>query len=159
MEPVLAVWDGLYLNKAILSEAELQPYVDAALNELEFCMGNTSTTYGALRASLGYPEPFLIKYVEIGNEDDLSSYEISTYEAYRFAMFYDAISAAYPDIKVMASFAGYWYADNYGDYHEYSVRRNLVLLRCGTLNIPSSQMSSPRSSDSLTTITHRVRTR
>lgn len=55
----------------------------------EYCMGNTSTKFGALRASHGHPEPFQIKYaalmsivctvltwesyVEIGNEDFFSS--------------------------------------------------------------------------------------
>ena len=36
LEPILAVWDGLYLDGTILSEADLQPYVDDVLNELEF---------------------------------------------------------------------------------------------------------------------------
>jgi alpha-N-arabinofuranosidase len=36
LETILAVWDGLYLDNTILSEADLQPYVDDVLNELEF---------------------------------------------------------------------------------------------------------------------------
>jgi alpha-N-arabinofuranosidase len=36
LEPILAVWDGLYLDGNILTEADLQPYVDDVLNELEF---------------------------------------------------------------------------------------------------------------------------
>lgn len=36
LEPILAVWDGLYLDGDILTEADLQPYVDDVLNELEF---------------------------------------------------------------------------------------------------------------------------
>lgn len=34
--------------------------------------GPSTSTYGAIRASLGYPDPFTIKYVEIGNEDFLN---------------------------------------------------------------------------------------
>jgi alpha-N-arabinofuranosidase len=36
LETILAVWDGLYLDNTILAEADLQPYVDDVLNELEF---------------------------------------------------------------------------------------------------------------------------
>lgn len=38
LETVLAIWGGLYLNGEILSEADLQPYVNDALNELEFLL-------------------------------------------------------------------------------------------------------------------------
>ncbi|KAJ8065009.1 hypothetical protein OCU04_007312 [Sclerotinia nivalis] len=107
VEPVLAVWSGLYLNNGqpgpiVVPEADLQPYVDDAMNELEFLMGDTSTTYGALRASLGYPKPWKINYVEVGNEDNLSE-GASTYIAYRWPMFFNAIHAKYPDILVISS--------------------------------------------------------
>lgn len=36
LEPILAVWDGLYLDGEIVDEADLQPYIDDVLNELEF---------------------------------------------------------------------------------------------------------------------------
>jgi len=39
------------------------------LNELKYCMVDTSTHYGDLRAEHGHPEPFKIKYIEVGNED------------------------------------------------------------------------------------------
>ena len=122
MEPVLAVWGGFYLNGPAIPEAGLQPYIDDALNELEFIMGDTSTTYGALRASLGYPEPWTIRYVEVGNEDNLGNGG-SSYEAYRFQAFKDAINEKYPDILVMASTAAYHFAnteDAGQDYHDYS---------------------------------------
>ncbi|KAF2656719.1 glycoside hydrolase family 51 protein [Lophiostoma macrostomum CBS 122681] len=122
MEPVLAVWAGFYLDGPVISEADLQPYIDDALNELEFIMGDTSTTYGALRASLGYPDPWTIRYVEIGNEDNLSNGG-SSYEAYRYQAFKDAINEKYPDILVMASTAAYNFTEteNAGeDYHQYT---------------------------------------
>jgi alpha-N-arabinofuranosidase len=107
-EPILAVWAGLYLAAGyvtppdVVTEADLAPYVEDAMNELEFLMGDTSTKYGALRASLGYPKPWKIKYVEIGNEDNLGGGEDS-YIAYRWPMFYNAIHAAYPDILIISS--------------------------------------------------------
>lgn len=66
MEPVLAVWAGYYLDGTVIPEDVLGPYVQEALEELEFLMGDASTTYGALRISLGYSEPFSINYVEVG---------------------------------------------------------------------------------------------
>lgn len=69
MMPVLDIWSGKYLNKTYIAQADLQPYVDDALNELEYVLGSTDTTYGALRASHGYPDPWDVTWVEIGNED------------------------------------------------------------------------------------------
>ncbi|RAL64970.1 hypothetical protein DID88_001560 [Monilinia fructigena] len=107
VEPILGIWSGLYLNDYktpanVVPEEDLQPYVDDALNELEFLLGDTSTTYGALRASLGYPDPWKINYVEVGNEDNLGGGE-DTYIAYRWPMFYNAIHAKYPDILIISS--------------------------------------------------------
>lgn len=87
VEPVLAVWSGEYLDGTIISEDDLGVYVQDALNELEFLMGDSSTEYGSVRVALGYTDPFTIKFVEVGNEDDLNGGEDS-YIAYRFNMFY-----------------------------------------------------------------------
>lgn len=84
-----------------MSGAALTPYVNDALDELEFLLGDTSTTWGALRASYGHSDPYAITHVEIGNEDNLSG-GCSTY-ASRFTAFYNAIHAAYPSITVIAS--------------------------------------------------------
>jgi alpha-N-arabinofuranosidase len=74
------------------------PYVESALNEIEYIIGNTSTTCGARRAADGHPAPFPLKYVEIGNEDWFSDdYEI------RYPIFYDAISARYPELVLIAT--------------------------------------------------------
>ncbi|KAI7066131.1 glycoside hydrolase, partial [Hortaea werneckii] len=71
IERMLAVYAGFSLDvygQSGASYPEDQMYVilQEALDELEFCMGNTSTYWGARRAALGHPEPFPIKYVEIG---------------------------------------------------------------------------------------------
>ena len=121
IEPILAVWSGLYLDGTVISNDTLQTYVQYALDELEFLMGDASTTWGAKRISLGYAEPFQINYVEVGNEDNLNGGEDS-YQDYRFPDFYNAIKAAYPNITVIAStieldpFPG----NASGDYHQYT---------------------------------------
>jgi alpha-N-arabinofuranosidase len=124
IEPVLAVWAGLYLDGEITSALDLEWFVQDTLNELEFLMGDASTTWGKVRASLGYPEPWSIKFIEVGNEDNLNNGGTS-YSTYRFNMFYDAIMAAYPDMLVMSSTTAYKYKASGWDYHEYTVSLNL----------------------------------
>ncbi|RPB01150.1 alpha-L-arabinofuranosidase A [Choiromyces venosus 120613-1] len=102
LEPVLGIWAGFYLGGPVISQAELGVYVQDALNEIEFLTGPVTSTYGALRAKLGYPNPWKLNYVEIGNEDDLGG-GLASYSSYRFQMFFDAIKATYPDMKIMSS--------------------------------------------------------
>ncbi|KAF2764171.1 glycoside hydrolase [Teratosphaeria nubilosa] len=130
MEPLLAVWSGLWLDGTVVPEDELHVYVQSALDELEFLMGDASTTGGAKREALGYG-PFQINFVEVGNEDSLNG-GAPSYGAYRFQAFYDAIHAAYPHITIVASFydVGDFDPDApgpkppdgaAGDYHEYAI--------------------------------------
>lgn len=101
MEPVLAVWAGLTIGGGTVSGSALDPYVDDILNELEFLLGSTDTTYGALRAQYGQADPFTLNYVEVGNEDNLNG-GCDTY-ASRFTAIYDAVHAKYPNMTIIAS--------------------------------------------------------
>ncbi len=104
MKPVLGVFAGYTLDKKFIKAGpELQPYVDEALEQIEYVIGGTDTKWGARRAADGHPEPFDLEYVEIGNEDGFD--ESGSYED-RFVQFYDAIKAKYPDIKVISSTGG-----------------------------------------------------
>ncbi|PWY87393.1 alpha-L-arabinofuranosidase [Aspergillus heteromorphus CBS 117.55] len=100
MEPVLAVWDGKSYG-GILSGTDLQPYVDDILNELEYLLGPSNSTYGSLRAQNGRKDPWPVNYIEIGNEDDLTG-GCDTYPD-RFTQIYDAINGSYPNITLIAS--------------------------------------------------------
>lgn len=69
-------------------------------------MGDANTTkWGAVRASLGYPKPWNIKYVEIGNEDWLAGRPagFESYQRYRFPAFKKAFEEKYPHIQLIAS--------------------------------------------------------
>lgn len=90
-------------------------------------MGDGSTEWSAKRVDLGYQDPFPIKMVEIGNEDDVSN-GLSSYNAYRFAMFHDKIKEKYPEMKVYASTTELDPAPAGAglDYHEYAVSQALV---------------------------------
>ena len=61
IEPVLAIYAGYSLDGNSYPEDQMDEVLQSALDELEYCMGDTSTKYGALRAQHGHPEPFSIK--------------------------------------------------------------------------------------------------
>ena len=103
MEPVLAVFAGYCLGGGGRAEAgpKLEPYVQEALEEIEYLTGDAKTTkWGARRAQNGHPKPFPLHYVEVGNEDFFD--RSGSYEG-RFTEFFDAIKAKYPHLKVISS--------------------------------------------------------
>jgi alpha-N-arabinofuranosidase len=104
MEPIVGVYAGLHIDRGqnILTGDRLKPHVQEALEEIEYITGDAATTeWGARRAKDGHPAPFKLRYVEVGNEDWLNN-GTATYDE-RFTMFYDAIKAKYPNIKVISS--------------------------------------------------------
>ena len=48
---------------------ELFAFLQDVLDSLEFARGSADSTWGSVRAAMGHPEPFPVKYVAIGNED------------------------------------------------------------------------------------------
>ncbi|KAJ7605069.1 glycoside hydrolase [Mycena polygramma] len=91
----------IFPHGPLFPEADLQPYIDDVLNELEFIVGDAKTTEGGkLRASLGRTEPYSLKFIEIGNEDQ---FQPDSYAAYRWNAFVSAISAKYPDFEFIAT--------------------------------------------------------
>ena len=103
MEPVLAVFAGLHINggRDVVTGDALKPYVQDALDEIEYVSGDASSTWGARRAKDGHPKPFNLTYVEIGNEDNLSG-GLPSYDG-RFTMFYDAIKEKYPNLQIIST--------------------------------------------------------
>jgi alpha-L-arabinofuranosidase len=100
-EPVLAMFAGDFFGGPV-SQADMAPYVQDAVDEVEYALGDASTTWGAKRIANGHPAPYNLNYVEIGNNDNLGGASAS-YIAYRFPMIHDAIKAQYPWIKVIAT--------------------------------------------------------
>lgn len=100
-EPVLAVYAGYSLKGMHVNPgADLEPFVQEALEEIEYVTGDTNTTWGARRAKDGHPAPFQLNYVEIGNEDWFD--KSKSYDE-RFAQFHDAIKAKYPQLKTIST--------------------------------------------------------
>lgn len=103
MVGIMAVFAGYSLDGSSVPEAQLQQYVELAVNQVQFAIGDPKTnTWAALRASLGHPQPFNVQYIEIGNEDNLNSAP-GTYTSYRWAAFANAIQAAFPNIGIVST--------------------------------------------------------
>jgi alpha-N-arabinofuranosidase len=103
MEPLLAVFAGYTLGgDRLASEDELAPHVQDALDEIEYIIGGVDTRWGAQRARDGHPQPFPLRYVEIGNEDFFD--KSGSYDK-RFAIFYKAIKARYPHLILISTTA------------------------------------------------------
>ena len=102
-EPLPVVSCGLacqYQNRtddAHVPVDDLQPYVDDALDLIEFANGGTDTRWGKLRADMGHPEPFNLKQIGVGNEQWGALYPV------RLEKFVSAIRAKYPKIKICGS--------------------------------------------------------
>ncbi|MEO7718012.1 MAG: alpha-L-arabinofuranosidase C-terminal domain-containing protein, partial [Capsulimonas sp.] len=101
MEPILAVFAGFALGHEHVTPGHgLEPFVQDALDEIEYLTGGVDTKWGAVRAKNGHPKPFALRYVEIGNEDFFDN--SGSYEE-RYAAFHDAIKAKYPNLQLIAT--------------------------------------------------------
>ena len=88
---------------------ELGPYIQDALDLIEFANGSKDTPWGKLRYEMGHPEPFNMKYIGIGNEQWGPEY------IKRYKEFDKAIKAQYPEIIVVSGSGPF--PD--GDFFEY----------------------------------------
>jgi alpha-L-arabinofuranosidase len=75
----------------------IDPYIQDALDLIEFANGEPSTKWGALRAAMGHPEPFHLKMMGVGNEQWGPQY------IERYIVFTRAIKAKYPGILLVNS--------------------------------------------------------
>jgi alpha-N-arabinofuranosidase len=76
---------------------QLDPYLQDALDLIEFANGPATSTWGAKRAEMGHPKPFNLKLLGVGNEQWGPQY-LERYE--RFAK---TLKAKYPEIKLVSS--------------------------------------------------------
>lgn len=76
---------------------KLQPYIDDALDLIEFANGPVTSQWGKVRADMGHPASFNLKFIAIGNEQWGPLYPE------RLEPFVKAIRAKYPEIKIIGS--------------------------------------------------------
>lgn len=88
---------------------ELQQYIDDALDLVEFANGPVDSEWGKVRAEMGHPEPFNLKYMGIGNEQWGEEY------VEHLKPFIEAMRKAHPEIKIVGSSG----PDSEGDKFDY----------------------------------------
>jgi alpha-L-arabinofuranosidase len=95
--PILNCGMSCQFNAAeVVPLNELDPYIQDALDLIEFANGSATSKWGGLRASMGHPEPFNLKYLGIGNEQ----WEEQYIERYR--EFEKVLNLKHPEIKIVS---------------------------------------------------------
>lgn len=92
-EPVFGINCGMALNEHSVPLSEMGPWVQDALDAVEYANGPTNSVWGSRRAQAGHPAPFNLKYIEIGNENGGPDYVA------RWPLMVNAIHTRYPDIQ------------------------------------------------------------
>ncbi|MBC7328200.1 DUF1080 domain-containing protein [bacterium] len=95
-EPILVVNCGMS-HQEIAPIDKMDEWIEDALAAIEYAIGPQDSKWGSLRAKNGHPQPFKLKYVEIGNENFGPAYEE------RYALFYEAIKKRYPKLELIAN--------------------------------------------------------
>lgn len=94
--PVIAAgYDPHFLRMTPFDK--MQEWVEEALDLIEFATGTEKSKWGAIRASMGHPEPFSLKYLAIGNE------EVGDAFFERFELIAKAVREKYPEIQLIGS--------------------------------------------------------
>ena len=96
--PILNAGMACQFNSAELVPIDqLDPYVQDALDLIEFANGDVTTKWGKVRADMGHPAPFNLKMMGVGNENWGPQY------LERLKIFTKAIKEKYPRIKLINS--------------------------------------------------------
>ena len=108
--PILNAGMACQFNSAeLVPITQLDPYIQDALDLIEFANGDVTTKWGKVRADMGHPSPFNLKMMGIGNENWGPQY------VERLKIFTKAIKDKYPGIKLVNSSG----TDPNGDRFEY----------------------------------------
>lgn len=96
-------------DKYHVAVEDLDPYIQDAVDLVEFANGDVNTTWGKVRAEMGHPAPFGLKYLAIGNEqwdyDEKHGHNGEANAAYtkRLKRFIDVLRVKCPDIKIIGT--------------------------------------------------------
>jgi alpha-L-arabinofuranosidase len=88
--------------------SEMPQYIQDIIDLVEYANGAINTKWGKKRAEAGHPKPFALKYIGIGNED-----QITEVFKERFTMIYNALQKAHPEITVIGSAGPFFEGTDY----------------------------------------------
>lgn len=81
---------------------DLKPYIDDCIDLIEFANGDpTKNEWAKLRADMGHPAPFNLKFIGVGNEQ--WDYDNNKAFSKRLEVFIEAIRKAHPEIKIIGT--------------------------------------------------------
>ncbi len=80
---------------------DLDPYIQDALDLIEFANGDINTTWGKVRADMGHPAPFNLHYLGVGNEQ--WDYKDNPAFTSRLKKFLDVLKKKHPEIKYIGT--------------------------------------------------------
>ena len=83
-------------HKEVVPMDRMGEFVQDALDCIEYANGPVTSKWGAVRAKNGHPEPFDLRYIEIGNENGGKDYYP------RYALIHDALQREHPEIKIVS---------------------------------------------------------
>ena len=96
--PILNCGMACQFNSSELAPMDqLEPYIQDALDLIEFANGPVTSTWGKKRADLGHPAPFNMNLLGVGNEQWGPQY------IERFAVFQKRLKAAHPEVRLVSS--------------------------------------------------------
>ncbi len=113
---------------------EFEQYLQDMVDLVEFCRGDENTTWGKVRVSLGHPEPFELRYICIGNENEGEDY-FERYEAFleRFneektknPELYDGLELIYSS-GANEGTTSTLYVDSYVNAYDYIKENNITI--------------------------------
>ena len=95
-EPLFCINAGVSHKEVVMTD-RIGPWIQDALDAIEYANGPVTSVWGGIRARNGHPEPFNLKYLEIGNENYGDQY----YKNYELIA--KAVLAKYPEMKLIAN--------------------------------------------------------
>jgi alpha-L-arabinofuranosidase len=96
--PVVQVGvNGCGVSRPLTTPEQLAPFIQDTLDLIEFANGSVATRWGAVRAALGHPRPFGLKFIALGNEESDPQFLVN------YPQFSAAIRARYPGMKIICN--------------------------------------------------------
>ena len=87
---------------------EMDQYIQDIVDLVEYANGDVNTTWGKKRAEAGHPKPFNLKYIGIGNED-----QITQVFKERFTLIYKALQKKHPEITIIGTAGPFFEGTDY----------------------------------------------
>ncbi|CAM0884957.1 unnamed protein product [Alopecurus aequalis] len=119
---------------------DIAPLVEDILDSLQFAKGSAKSKWGSVRSSMGHPEPFLVTYVALGNEDCSFSFYTEHY-----LKFYNAIREAYPDIQMISNCDGSLQRlDHPADLYDFHIYANITEVFLNKTTFDNANRTGPK---------------